>query len=113
MLRQAVRLNSLSELAITKLDILDTLESVKICVAYDVDGVRTESLPYHQSDVHAATPVYETFEGWGADLTGVRERADLPPAADAYLSTIEKRLDVPVRLVGVGPERDQYLFFSP
>ncbi|MDY7104612.1 MAG: adenylosuccinate synthase [Actinomycetota bacterium] len=113
MLRQAVRLNSLSELAVTKLDILDALETVKLCVAYEVDGVRTETLPYHQSDVHAAVPVYETFDGWESDISGVRERADLPPAAEAYLATIEKRLDVPVRLVGVGPERDQYFFFSP
>ena len=59
MLRHAVRLNSLSELSITKLDILDTLDSVKVCVAYDIDGVRHHHLPYHQTDLHKAKPIYE------------------------------------------------------
>ena len=63
MLRQAVRLNSLSELAITKLDILDALDTVKVCVAYDVDGERVAHLPYHQSDLHKAVPIYEELPG--------------------------------------------------
>jgi adenylosuccinate synthase len=78
MLRQAVRLNSLSELAITKLDILDTLDTVKVCVAYDVHGERVTHLPYHQSDLHAATPIYEELPGW--TRTSPRSpRPQLPP----------------------------------
>jgi adenylosuccinate synthase len=112
MMRQAVRLNSLSELAITKLDILDTFDTLKVCVAYDVDGVRHEHLPYHQSDLHVATPVYEELPGWHTDLTAVRERADLPAAAVTYLEFLQEQVGVPISLVGVGPGRDQFVHFS-
>jgi adenylosuccinate synthase len=109
MLRQAVRLNSLSELAITKLDVLDTLDTVKVCVAYDVNGERVTHLPYHQSDLHAAVPVYEELPGWNVPLTEITEAHQLPPAAEAYLSFLEEQVGVPVRLVGVGPGREQFV----
>jgi adenylosuccinate synthase len=111
MLRHAVRVNSLSELAITKLDVLDGLESLKLCVAYEIDGVRTTSLPYHQSDLHRVVPVYEELPGWSTDLDGVTERRDLPPEAEAYLTRIEEGVGVPLTLVGTGPGRDQYLLW--
>ena len=63
MLRQAVRLNSLTEVALTKLDVLDTFETVKVCVAYEADGIRFTHLPYHQSTFHKAVPVYEELPG--------------------------------------------------
>ena len=78
MLRHAVRLNSLSELAITKLDMLDTFETVKVCVAYDIDGERHEHLPYHQTELHTAMPVYEELPGWKTDLTGATEARRAP-----------------------------------
>ena len=78
MLRHAVRLNSLSELAITKLDVLDALDEVKVCVAYEVDGQRIEHLPDNQSVLHRVQPVYETFPGWGSDLTEATEPGHLP-----------------------------------
>ncbi|HPU40387.1 MAG TPA: adenylosuccinate synthetase, partial [Microthrixaceae bacterium] len=112
MLRHAVRLNSLSEVAITKLDIFDTFETIKVCVAYDVDGVRHDHLPYHQSDLHSATPIYEEFPGWQQDLTGVRERHDLPANAVAYLEFLQEQVGVPIGVVGTGPGRDQYVHFS-
>jgi adenylosuccinate synthase len=112
MLRHAVRLNSLSELAITKLDVLDTLDTVKVCVAYDLDGERFEHLPYHQSVLHKATPVYEEFEGWGTDLSAVTSRSALPSAARAYVDVLEQQVGVPISLVGVGPGREQFLHFS-
>jgi adenylosuccinate synthase len=109
MLRQAVRLNSLSELAITKLDILDTLDTVKVCVAYDVRGERVTHLPYHQSDLHAATPIYEELPGWKTDLSEITETHELPAAAEAYLAFLEEQVGVPVTLVGVGPGREQFV----
>ncbi len=112
MLRQAVRLNSLSELAITKLDILDVFDTLKVCVAYEVDGTRVEHLPYHQSELHKAVPVYEELPGWNTDISGITEASDLPAAARAYLAFLEKQVGVPVRLVGVGPGRDQFLHFA-
>ncbi len=109
MMRQAVRLNSLSELAISKLDVLDTFDEIKVCVAYDVGGTRHRHLPYHQSDLHAAVPVYETFPGWNCDLSAATERADLPAAAVAYLDFLEAEVGVPITFVGTGPERGQYV----
>jgi adenylosuccinate synthase len=109
MLRQAVRLNSLTELAITKLDVLDSLERVKVCVAYEIDGRRVDKLPYHQSDIHRVTPIYEELPGWRTDLTSTKESADLPGAARQYLQLIEDQVGVPVTLVSTGPGRDQFL----
>ena len=112
MLRQAVRVNSLSEVALTKLDVLDTLDVLKVCVAYEADGVRHEHLPYHQSVLHDCTPVYEELPGWQQDLTEVTERSELPPAALDYIAFLEAQIGVPIRLVGVGPGRDQFLHFA-
>lgn len=112
MMRQAVRLNSLSEVAITKLDILDSFERLKVCVAYDVKGERHEHLPYHQSDLHAAKPIYEELPGWGHDLTGVRDRGDLPDTAVSYLEFLQDQIGAPITLVGVGPGREQFVHFN-
>lgn len=109
MLRHAVRVNSLSELAITKLDVLDQLASVKVCVAYDIDGERVTQLPYHQSELHRATAIYEELPGWLSDITAVTSLDELPSAAADYLAFLEQEIGVPVRLVGVGPGREQYL----
>jgi adenylosuccinate synthase len=112
MLRHAVRVNSLSEVAITKLDVLDSLETVKVCVAYDIDGTRTTALPYHQTDLHKAVPVYEELPGWGTDLVGVTDRSGLPTAAAGYLAFVEEQVGVPLTLVGTGPGREQFLHWS-
>ncbi|MPY93298.1 MAG: adenylosuccinate synthase [Acidimicrobiia bacterium] len=112
MLRQAVRLNSCSELAIAKLDVLDGFETVRVCVAYDVDGRRTTSLPDLQGELGRADPIYEDLPGWTASVRRARERGDLPPAAVDYLAFVERYLGLPVRYVGVGPERDEYVVFN-
>jgi adenylosuccinate synthase len=112
MARQAVRLNSLSEVALTKLDVLDTFETVKVCVAYEADGERYTHLPYHQSVLHQVTPVYVELEGWRADLTGVTDPAGMPDAAKRYVDFLAEQIGVPVRLVGVGPGREQFVSFA-
>jgi adenylosuccinate synthase len=112
MARQAVRLNSLSEIALTKLDVLDSLESLNVCVAYEVEGERYEHLPYHQSVLHKAQPVYESLLGWRTDLSNITERHDLPEEASAYIRFLETQVGVPIRLVGVGPGREQFLHFA-
>jgi adenylosuccinate synthase len=109
MMRQAVRLNSLSEIAITKLDVLDGFDDLKVCVAYDVDGVRHESMPYHQSDLHRARPIYETLPGWKQDLSTCTEQHQLPPAAQDYINFLESQVGVPISFVGTGPGREQYV----
>ncbi len=109
MARQAVRLNSLSEVALTKLDVLDTFDTVKVCVAYEANGERFEYPPYHQSVLHQVTPVYEELPGWGADLSGATELADLPDAARHYIARLSEHIGVPIKLVGVGPGREQFV----
>jgi len=109
MLRQAVRLNSLSEVAITKLDVLDPLETVKLCVAYEHNGRHLTTMPYHQSVLHDVTPIYEECPGWQQDLSFCREVADLPGKARYYLDLLEREVGVPVTFVGTGPGRDQYV----
>jgi len=112
MLRHAVRLNSLSEVALTKLDVLDTLPELKVCVAYELDGERYEHLPYHQSVMHKVTPVYETLPGWQVDLSSITERSQLPSEALQYIEFLEHQVRTPIRLVGVGPGREQFLHFA-
>ena len=112
MLRQAVRLNSLSEIALTNLDVLDTFETVKLCVAYESNGTRFSKLPYHQSTLHQVTPIYEEMPGWLADLSGATSLADMPAAARDYVERLADEIGVPVRLVGVGPGREQFVSFA-
>ncbi len=112
MLRHAVRLNSVSEIALTKLDVLTGLPSVKVCVAYDDSGERLERFPYHQSVLHRVVPVYEEMPGWEEDISGVTRAEELPAAARDYVGRIAAAAGVPVSLVGVGPGREQFVRFA-
>ena len=112
MLRQAVRLNSLTEVALTKLDVLDTFETVKVCVAYEADGIRYTHLPYHQSTFHKAKPVYEELPGWRTDLSAATTPDQVPVAARDYIGFLSEQIGVPVRHVGVGPGREQTVSFA-
>jgi len=108
MLRHAVRLNSCSEIAVTKLDVLSTLPELKVCVAYEGDdGRRYEHVPYHQSVLHKVRPVYETLPGWSGEIDGATRVEDLPAEARDYLRFVEELAGVPMTFVSVGPSRDQ------
>ncbi|MGK2958032.1 MAG: adenylosuccinate synthase [Acidimicrobiales bacterium] len=107
MLRHAVRLNSLSEIFLTKLDVLDTLDVLKVCVAYEIDGERVDHMPYHQSQMHKAVPIYEEFAGWQSDCSGATKLDELPSEARAYVQFLSDQAGVPVSYVGVGPGRLQ------
>ncbi len=109
MMRHAVRLNSLSEIALTKLDVLDQLNLLRVCVAYEINGRRTDRVPYHQSDFHDAVPVFEELPGWNRVICDITDPADLPAAASEYIAFLEDCVGVPIRLVGVGPGREQFL----
>ena len=104
--RYAARVNGLTDLVMTKLDVLTGHRTVPVCVAYDVDGTRTTEMPLTQSDLHHAVPVYEELEGWDEDITGVRRFEDLPPAARAYVLRIEELACCHVSAIGVGPGRE-------
>jgi adenylosuccinate synthase len=105
--RYAARLNTLTEMVVTKLDVLGAFESIKVCVAYEYDGRRYEDFPPNQTIFNKAKPVYEELEGWREDITGARTLDDLPKEARAFLETIETLTRVPVSWASVGPSRDQ------
>jgi adenylosuccinate synthase len=107
-LRYAVRLNRMSALTITKLDVLSGIDPLRVAVRYrSREGAVLDTFPYHQSILHSAMPEYEELPGFEADLTGARSEGDLPAQARAYLDFIADFVGVPIRLVGVGPGRDQ------
>jgi adenylosuccinate synthase len=109
-LRYAVRINGLDELALTKLDVLSGLERLKMAVAYERDdGARTEYFPaeFGVEELARWKPVYEAFDGWPEDISTVRKFGDLPPAAQAYVEFIEDKVRAKISLIGVGPEREQ------
>jgi adenylosuccinate synthase len=106
-LRYAVAVNSVSSIMLNKLDILSGLDSVCLCVAYEIDGRRVEVWPSSGAALARATPLYETFPGWSEPIHGIRSLADLPENARRYVSAIEEHAGVPIVLVSVGPERTQ------
>ena len=108
-LRHARRVNSLSDLVLTKLDILSGLAEIPVCVAYELDGCRVESFPTDLSVLAQCRPVYETLPGWADDITGARRPADLPANARRYVDFVAEAAGVPVSYVSVGPGREQFI----
>lgn len=111
--RYSARINGVTDFVLTKLDVLTGLEKIPVCVAYDVEGVRVEEVPWSQSDFHHATPVYEYFPGWTEDLTGVREFSELPQAAQDYVVALEELSGARISAIGVGPARDAIITRHP
>jgi adenylosuccinate synthase len=109
-LRYAVRVNGIDQLALTKLDVLSHFSEVPVCVRYRLrSDVETDDFPAHQSDFHAARPIYETLPGWEEPLDGCASVADLPDAARRYVEFVERELGVEVTLIGTGAERTSVL----
>jgi adenylosuccinate synthase len=111
--RYAVQVNGITDLVVTKLDVLSGLDQVPICVAYEVDGERVDSMPTTQTGFHHARPIYETLDGWWEDISKARSEADLPVNARRYLERIEELCDTRVSVVGVGPGRDENVVRQP
>jgi adenylosuccinate synthase len=105
--RYAARLNTLTELVVTKLDVLSRFDVVPVCVAYEYDARRYEELPEHQTVLNKCTPVYEELPGWSEDISDARSVADLPGNARRVLERIEQLTRTPVSWVSVGPAREQ------
>jgi adenylosuccinate synthase len=105
--RYAARINGVTDFVVTKLDTLTGLETVPVCVAYDIDGVRHEEMPMTQTEFHHANPIYAQFPGWWEDISTCRRFSDLPGNAQRYVSALEQMVDVPISLIGVGPGRDE------
>ncbi|WP_432982373.1 adenylosuccinate synthase [Dactylosporangium sp. CA-233914] len=105
--KYATRLNGITDLVVTKIDVLSGLETVPICVAYEVDGKRTDDMPMTQTEFHHATPVYEELPGWWEDISGARTFEELPANARRYIERIEELAGTRVSVIGVGPGRDE------
>ncbi|KJS20520.1 MAG: adenylosuccinate synthetase [Hoeflea sp. BRH_c9] len=112
LVRQAVAVNGITGIALTKLDVLDGLKELKICVGYDFDGERIDHLPASQGAQARVTPVYETIEGWEGTTVGARSWADLPAQAIKYVRRIEELIGAPVALLSTSPERDDTILVT-
>jgi len=106
MVRQAVKVCGIHGIALTKLDVLDGMESLKICTGYDLDGERIACLPAAISAQAGVEPIYETLEGWTDSTRGARSWADLPATAIKYIRRIEELIEAPVALLSTSPERE-------
>jgi adenylosuccinate synthase len=106
-LKRSIQLNGVSGLCITKLDVLDGAEALKICVGYDMDGTLSEILPVGAEELARCVPVYEEMPGWQESTLGVKAHDKLPKAARAYLARVEKLCGVPIDIISTGPERDE------
>ncbi len=102
----ATRINGLTDIFLTKLDVLTGIKEIPVCVAYDVDGVRMEEIPVSQSDFHHAKPIYEIFPGWDEDITTAKKFEDLPQNAQDYVLALEKLSGTRISAIGVGPDRN-------
>ena len=111
--RYATLVNGLTDLFLTKLDVLSSLEKVPVCVAYDVDGVRHDEMPLSQTEFHHATPIYDYLDGWFEDISAARTVEELPKAAQAYVKALEELSGTRISAIGVGPDRDETIAVRP
>jgi adenylosuccinate synthase len=107
--RYAGRVNGLTHLAVTKLDVLDTFGEIPVCTGYRVDGTPVDNVPSDAESLEQVEPVYETLEGWRRPISGARRLADLPPQARAYLDRLQDLAETPIAFVSVGSRRDQII----
>ncbi len=106
-MRYAVEINGLTDLVLTKLDVLDDLSEIRVGVAYELDGQRIETMPAAAADYNHCRPIYHSLPGWKGSVSGCRRWEDLPPEAQAYIRFIEEQLKLPVKLISVGPGREE------
>ena len=104
--RYATRINGLTDIFLTKLDVLTGIKEIPVCVAYDVDGVRVEEVPVSQTDFHHAKPIYQMFPGWDEDITGCKTFESLPKNAQDYVLALEKMSGTRISAIGVGQDRN-------
>jgi adenylosuccinate synthase len=112
MVRQAVKLNGIDGIALTKLDVLDGLEEIKVCVAYELDGKRIERFPFTMGAQAKLKPIWETFEGWQESTKGARAYAELPATCIKYIRRVEELVGCPVALLSTSPEREDTILMT-
>lgn len=112
LVEHAVMVNAFTDVFLTKLDILSGWKKIPVCVAYDVNGVRHDTMPMTQSELHHATPVYEYLDGWDEDISEARSFDDLPENCQKYVRFLEERIGCRISGIGVGPGRDQTIIIN-
>lgn len=110
--RYAAELNGFDSVALTKLDVLDALDEIKVCVGYEIDGERVDTFPAVSNALRKIVPVYETLEGWKSDTLGVTKIEDLPENARKYVEFLSNSIGVEIGLISTGPERDQTIILQ-
>jgi adenylosuccinate synthase len=108
--RYTARLSGIDSLALMMMDVLGHIDEIKVCVAYEINGQRVTQFPCNAAQLRDAKPVYETLPGWNQDVTGVRSEHEFPPQALAYIQRISELVGVPVKVISVGPDREQTIF---
>jgi adenylosuccinate synthase len=110
--RYAAQLNGFNSAALTKLDVLDALEEIKVCIGYEIDGKRVDTFPAVSQDLRQIVPVYETLEGWKIETLGITKISDLPAKAREYVDFLSNSIGVEIGLISTGPERDQTIILE-
>jgi adenylosuccinate synthase len=106
-LRYTCMINGVSDIAFTKMDVLGGMKELKVCTSYEIDGKKVSDFPSDLHRLSKAKPVYETLPGWGEDICGCKKRKELPKNAQKYLDFVEKQLGVPMKIISVGPKREE------
>jgi len=110
--RYAAELNGFDSVALTKLDVLDALDEIKVCVGYEIEGKRIDTFPAVSHDLRMIKPLYEMLPGWKTDTLGVTKFDDLPEKAKTYVAFLSSQIGVEIGLISTGPERDQTIILS-
>jgi adenylosuccinate synthase len=112
LLKYTCMVNGVTEVVLTKLDVLDGLKEIKVCTAYEIDGKKTTDLPLDNPRFERAKPVYESLEGWDSKISASKKLDDLPKQARDYIKYVEERIGVPIKIVSVGPKRSETILPS-
>ena len=110
--RYAADLNGFDSMALTKLDVLDALDEIKVCIGYEIDGERVDTFPAVSQDLRQIKPIYETLEGWKSETLGTTKIEDLPENARKYVEFLSASVGVEIGLISTGPERDQTIILQ-
>jgi len=111
-LRRSMQINSITGICVTKLDVLDELETIKICVAYELDGKKMDVAPINTTEFARCTPIYEEHEGWQTKTYGITNYDDLPEKAKNYLKRMEELLETPIDIISTGPDREHTMILK-
>lgn len=110
--RYAAELNGFDSVALTKLDVLDALEEIKVCIGYEINGKRVDTFPAVSSELRLIRPIFDTMPGWATDTVGTTEFDGLPSKAQDYVRFLSDQIGVEIGLISTGPERDQTIILT-